>query len=248
MTRDKVRVIIIFVVVIGLNFAFILWLYRDPPPYLSEVLPKAGMYGLLFAGGNVVGFTSNWLGRKSGTKVGLVCSLFVGASLSFVGMWLFFSIRGPSFAEPLAVYLIGYLFSSFNAGMSSGSRNKELPPSPIPEDRTFILGLGIALGLLVLCSLFRIVDLFVVWVIELGLILPVSLYILYNGKKQAEYAQKRQQAIEQNPQLIALFRQLGDGIEYDSVKCRASFASRASVEAFQQSATGWEVELKEKKQ
>lgn len=247
MTKSKVQGFLTILAIIALNFVC-LWLNVKDLPDPGKALSDAGVYGLLFAAGNTVGYGFNWLGKKSRTKTGLIFWLAGGAVLSLAGIWALTSLARPDMEQWLATYLIGYLFSNAFVGFSASNPNYRMPVSLMGEERTFLLGTGLGLGLLVLCSLFRLVDLFMAWAVWLGVILPGSLYILYNNKRMAVYAEKRQHSIEQNPQLIALFRQLGDGVEYDSVKCQATFKSQASVETFQQSAPGWKVELAKGKQ
>jgi uncharacterized membrane protein len=222
-------------------FIALLWLAFHNLPHQEKILPQVMIYGVAFFIGSFIGLAFNWLGRKSGTKKGLVFWLLGGAILSLGGIEVF-SFFGVSEAPHwLAIYLIGYQFSF--PTMEMYSRDKMIPPSPLPTENMILWGLGIGFGLLLVCSLLRLVDLTTAWIIWLAVLLPGNLYLMYNAKKTAAYAQRRQESIERSPELMALFHQLGDGLEFDSVKCRASFSSQASVETFQQAAPGWMVRL-----
>jgi uncharacterized membrane protein len=222
-------------------FIALLWLAFHNLPHQEKILPQVMIYGVVFFIGSFIGLAFNWLGKKSGTKKGLVFWLLGGAILSLGGIWAFSLLGFPDASRWLAIYLIGYQFSF--PIMEMYSRDERIPPSPFPADKMILWGVGIGFSLLLVCSLFKLVDLTTAWIIWLVVLLPGNLYLIYNVKKTAAYTQRRQESIERSPELMALFHQLGDGLEFDSVKCRASFASQASVETFQRSAPGWMVQL-----
>ncbi len=77
-----------------------------------------------------------------------------------------------------------------------------------------------------------------------GLILIVILAVagaIWGATQKVQHQRRWNAAITRNPELMALYYQLGDGALYNPIARRATFRSEASVKVFREAAPDWRV-------